>query len=88
VLATPAACAWIGGTEREALLALRALHRLSLVTHDGSTVAMHALVQRAVLDCVPQQALPDWRSPRRMRWIRWGDSARRSELASRALRQR
>lgn len=58
VLATPAACAWIGGTGREALLALRALHRLSLVTHDGSTVAMHALVQRAVLDGVPQQALP------------------------------
>lgn len=58
VLTTPAACARIGGTERDALLALRALHRLSLVTHDASTVAMHALVQRAVLDRVPQEALP------------------------------
>jgi hypothetical protein len=58
VLTTPAACAQIGGTQRDALHALRALHRLSLVTHDASTVAMHALVQRAVLDHVPEEALP------------------------------
>lgn len=56
VVLTAAACDWVGGTPREALAALRALHRLSLVTHDGATVATHALVQRAVLETVPEQA--------------------------------
>ncbi|MDI1463992.1 tetratricopeptide repeat protein [Catellatospora sp. KI3] len=56
LLLTGAACAWAGGSPREALAALRALHRLSLVTHDGATVATHALVQRAVLETVPEQA--------------------------------
>ncbi|GHJ43841.1 tetratricopeptide repeat protein [Catellatospora sp. TT07R-123] len=55
VVLTEAACEWVGGTAREALAALRALHRLSLVNHDGATVATHALVQRAVLEAAPDQ---------------------------------
>ena len=44
--------------ERDSLLALRALHRLSLVTHQGppggpAVVEVHSLVQRAVRDGVP-----------------------------------
>ena len=74
VLHTPAARRWIvqgtddpSGTdrgpaqsgERAVLLALRALHRLSLVTHDPSrtpaSVEVHALVQRAARESVPEQ---------------------------------
>jgi hypothetical protein len=77
VLHTTAARRWIvrgaddlGGTgrgpappgERAVLLALRALHRLSLVTHDPSrtpaSVEVHALVQRAARESVPEQVLP------------------------------
>ncbi|MEV4413611.1 tetratricopeptide repeat protein [Catellatospora sp. NPDC049609] len=58
VLLSGAACGWIGGTAREAAAALRALHRLSLLTHEGSAVAMHALVQRAVREAVPEPELP------------------------------
>ncbi|WP_329255120.1 hypothetical protein OG223_29735 [Streptomyces sp. NBC_01478] len=69
VLLGPAARAWLGGggsdpdlvPERGTLLALRALHRLSLVTHHGpapadgalSVVEVHALVQRAIRDGIP-----------------------------------
>lgn len=60
VLLGPAGRAWLGGDpvpQRGALLALRALHRLSLVTHHGPTgsavVEVHALVQRAIRDGVP-----------------------------------
>lgn len=61
VLLGRAARRWVGGgtqaTERTNLLALRALHRLSLVTHnqrrDPAVVEVHALVQRAVRDSVP-----------------------------------
>ncbi|WP_432155315.1 FxSxx-COOH system tetratricopeptide repeat protein [Streptomyces sp. bgisy153] len=49
-----------GRAKRTALLSLRALHRLSLVTHDDSrrpaSVEVHALVQRAVREAVPRQA--------------------------------
>ncbi|GIG03236.1 tetratricopeptide repeat protein [Catellatospora citrea] len=58
LLLTGAARAWIGADRREALPALRALHRLSLITHDAATVAMHALVQRAVRESVPDTELP------------------------------
>jgi hypothetical protein len=48
VLLGPSARKWLGDTtERANLLGLRALHRLSLVTHDGH-VEVHALVQRTV----------------------------------------
>ncbi|MGW3288005.1 tetratricopeptide repeat protein [Streptomyces sp. NPDC001002] len=68
VLLGSAARAWLGDgldggevPERGSLLALRALHRLSLVTHHGpapadgalSVVDVHSLVQRAVRDGVP-----------------------------------
>ncbi|POX53170.1 tetratricopeptide repeat protein [Streptomyces sp. Ru72] len=65
VLLGPAARAWLGGDRpsgrrelpaRSDLLALRALHRLSLVTHQGPygpVVEVHSLVQRAVRDGVP-----------------------------------
>ncbi|NEA52620.1 tetratricopeptide repeat protein [Streptomyces sp. SID13666] len=62
VLHTGAARRWIGKEqdrprERDVLLALRALHRLSLVTHDSergpATVEAHALVQRAARETVP-----------------------------------
>ncbi|UUU35810.1 hypothetical protein JIX56_41505 [Streptomyces sp. CA-210063] len=72
VLLGPAARAWLGGDHlasrgehaergslpsRSNLLALRALHRLSLVTHRGpsgpAVVEVHSLVQRAVRDGVP-----------------------------------
>jgi hypothetical protein len=42
VLLSPAACDRIGGTGRDALLALRALHRLSLLTHEAPSVAPSA----------------------------------------------
>lgn len=58
LLLTGAARAWIRADRREALPALRALHRLSLITHDTATVAMHALVQRAVRESVPDTELP------------------------------
>ncbi|WP_155372957.1 tetratricopeptide repeat protein [Catellatospora vulcania] len=58
LLLTGAARARVGADRREALAALRALHRLSLLTHDTSTVAMHALVQRAVRESVPDTELP------------------------------
>jgi hypothetical protein len=58
LLLTGAARARIGADRREALAALRALHRLSLLTHDSATVAMHALVQRAVRESVPDAELP------------------------------
>ncbi|WP_144126891.1 tetratricopeptide repeat protein [Catellatospora sichuanensis] len=58
LLLTDAARARVGTDRREALAALRALHRLSLITHDASTVAMHALVQRAVRESVPDAELP------------------------------
>ncbi|HEX6356017.1 FxSxx-COOH system tetratricopeptide repeat protein [Actinophytocola sp.] len=46
---------WLGtGAARANLLGLRALHRLSLVTHDASITA-HSLVQRAVRDLVPEE---------------------------------
>ncbi|MEV7340294.1 NB-ARC domain-containing protein [Streptomyces sp. NPDC093544] len=49
-------------TERDVLLSLRALHRLSLVTHDPSrspaAVEVHALVQRAARETVPEPARP------------------------------
>jgi len=55
VLLGGAARRWLGtGSERENLLGLRALHRLSLVDHDGS-VEVHAMVQRAVRDLVPEE---------------------------------
>lgn len=38
------------------LLALRALHRLNLVTHHGGRVEAHALVQRAARDLLPDPA--------------------------------
>ncbi|MFJ2648038.1 tetratricopeptide repeat protein [Streptomyces sp. NPDC087420] len=48
--------------ERAVLLALRALHRLSLITHEPSrtpaSVETHALVQRATRETVPAHALP------------------------------
>ncbi|WP_327237888.1 tetratricopeptide repeat protein [Streptomyces sp. NBC_01317] len=52
--------------ERAVLLALRALHRLSLITHEGThapsrtpaSVEVHALVQRATRETVPAPALP------------------------------
>ncbi|GAA3790522.1 hypothetical protein GCM10023083_27550 [Streptomyces phyllanthi] len=48
--------------ERAVLLSLRALHRLSLVTHDVSrtpaSVEVHALVQRAARESVPEQVRP------------------------------
>ncbi|MEV5435903.1 tetratricopeptide repeat protein [Streptomyces sp. NPDC052682] len=48
--------------ERASLLALRALHRLSLVTHDScrtpATVEVHALVQRAARETVPPRVRP------------------------------
>lgn len=48
--------------ERAVLLSLRALHRLSLVTHDPSrtpaSVEVHALVQRAARESVPEQVRP------------------------------
>ncbi|MFI9566113.1 tetratricopeptide repeat protein [Streptomyces rishiriensis] len=48
--------------ERAVLLSLRALHRLSLVTHDPSrtpaSVEVHALVQRAARESVPEPVLP------------------------------
>ncbi|MFJ6085909.1 tetratricopeptide repeat protein [Streptomyces sp. NPDC092369] len=68
VLLGSAAREWLGGglggdevPERGNLLALRALHRLSLVTHHGSAPAdgalsvvdVHSLVQRAIRDGVP-----------------------------------
>ncbi|MBK3581934.1 hypothetical protein JHN63_50995, partial [Streptomyces sp. MBT65] len=68
VLLGSAARAWLGSgpapdsvPERATLLALRALHRLSLVTHhvpapaDGAlpVVEVHALVQRAIRDGIP-----------------------------------
>jgi len=62
VLLGPAARDWLGGgpvPERGALLALRALHRLSLVTHHGpagpAVVDVHSLVQRAIRDDVPPE---------------------------------
>ncbi|GAA2394468.1 tetratricopeptide repeat protein [Catellatospora methionotrophica] len=58
LLLTGAARTWVGAQRREALAALRALHRLSLLTHDAPTVAMHALVQRAVREAVPESELP------------------------------
>ncbi|GAA1607876.1 tetratricopeptide repeat protein [Catellatospora bangladeshensis] len=58
VLLGEAACAWLGGTRREASAALRALHRLSLLTHADAAIAMHALVQRAVREAVPEPELP------------------------------
>ncbi|MEV4706268.1 tetratricopeptide repeat protein [Actinoplanes sp. NPDC049316] len=56
VLLGPAAREWVGGGERSALLALRALHRLSLVDHHRGVVVMHALVQRAVRESAPPEA--------------------------------
>lgn len=60
VLLGPAGRDWLGGDtvpQRGALLALRALHRLSLVTHHGpagaAVVEVHSLVQRAIRDGVP-----------------------------------
>ncbi|WP_200307872.1 tetratricopeptide repeat protein [Streptomyces adelaidensis] len=60
VLLGPAARDWLGGDpvpQRGALLALRALHRLCLVTHHGpagpAVVEVHSLVQRAIRDGVP-----------------------------------
>ncbi|MFF4256971.1 tetratricopeptide repeat protein [Streptomyces sp. NPDC001663] len=60
VLLGSAAREWLGGgpvPERGPLLALRALHRLSLVTHHGpagpAVVDVHSLVQRAIRDEVP-----------------------------------
>ncbi|MFC8342358.1 tetratricopeptide repeat protein [Streptomyces sp. NPDC057280] len=66
VLLGPTTRAWLGGDRpsgrgelpaRISLLALRALHRLSLVTHRGpsgpAVVEVHSLVQRAVRDCIP-----------------------------------
>jgi len=58
VLMSAAACDWIGGSRRDALLALRALHRLSLLDHDRGIVVMHALVQRAVREAVAPTAAP------------------------------
>ncbi|MFI9102144.1 hypothetical protein ACIGXA_16625 [Streptomyces fildesensis] len=67
VLHTGAARRWIGKEqdqprERDVLLALRALHRLSLVTHDSergpATVEAHALVQRAARETVPAEDRP------------------------------
>jgi hypothetical protein len=42
------------GGDRSDLLALRALHRLSLVSHDGH-VEVHAIVQRVIRDLVPDE---------------------------------
>lgn len=58
VLLTDAACGWLNGTRREAPAALRALHRLSLLTHADAAISMHALVQRAVRESVPEPDLP------------------------------
>ncbi|MET8977376.1 tetratricopeptide repeat protein [Streptomyces sp. NPDC004539] len=67
LLHTRAARRWIvragdGHAERAVLLSLRALHRLSLVTHDPSrtpaSVEVHALVQRAARESVPEQLRP------------------------------
>lgn len=62
VLLGTAARDWLGAgpvPERAALLALRALHRLSLVTHHGpagpAVVDVHSLVQRAIRDDVPPE---------------------------------
>lgn len=59
VLLTTAARAWIGGTRLDALMALRALHRLGLVNHDAQVIAMHALVQRAIREAMPAALVPD-----------------------------
>ncbi|WP_155856078.1 tetratricopeptide repeat protein [Cellulomonas sp. URHD0024] len=58
VLTSAAACDWVGGRPRDVLLALRALHRLSLLDHEGGVVAMHALVQRAVREALDPAAAP------------------------------
>ncbi|MFI7602445.1 NB-ARC domain-containing protein [Actinoplanes sp. NPDC049681] len=58
VLMSAAACEWIGGSRRDALLALRALHRLSLLDHHQGVVVMHALVQRAVREAVAPTVVP------------------------------
>ncbi|KES05561.1 hypothetical protein BU52_18725 [Streptomyces toyocaensis] len=51
-----------GPGERTVLLSLRALHRLSLVTHTPSrtpaSVEVHALVQRATRESVPEEVRP------------------------------
>lgn len=59
VLLTTAACRWIGGTRLDALMALRALHRLGLVNHDAQVVAMHALVQRAIREAMESALVPE-----------------------------
>jgi hypothetical protein len=58
VLLSAAACDWVGGSRRDALLALRALHRLSLLDHDQGIVVMHALVQRAVREALAPTVAP------------------------------
>ncbi|MCP2201673.1 ATP-binding protein [Lentzea flava] len=59
VLLTTAACRWIGGTRLDALMALRALHRLGLVDHEAQVVAMHALVQRAIREAMAAATVPE-----------------------------
>ncbi|ALG08164.1 tetratricopeptide repeat protein [Kibdelosporangium phytohabitans] len=55
VLFSPSARRWLGEERnRSALLGLRALHRLNLVTHDGH-VEVHALVQRTVRQLVAEE---------------------------------